>query len=152
MALSSVVMLHDNTSDDLLFSVIFRSFLQRHTPIRNRSLPPPCPRKGRLLVKTTSLNANALQDRAVHEGQEWHIVVGHRKVECTKPVIGTLVVRRLHDAVDGGFVKSAGEKLNHVTRVDDLLSYDKSGISQGDIKRTDQRIVDMSNPTPFAVR
>jgi len=56
----------------------------------------------------------------VCEGQEPHVVVGHGKGERAESIVTALVVRRSDDAVDGGFVESAGQKVHHVPGVDDL--------------------------------
>ena len=59
-------------------------------------------------------------------------------------------MRWLDDAVDGGFVESAGEKVQHVPSVDELSFYGEKSWGER-MKRTDQRIVNVSYPTPFSV-
>ena len=52
--------------------------------------------------------------------------------------------------MDGGLGELAGEKVQHVHGVDDLSVYGEK-LWGGRMKSTDQSIVNVSYPTPFAV-
>ena len=117
--LSLAVMLDDHPLYNLLFHPLVLALQLRH-PIHFRARDAPLAHSRCILVPALPRDPDALEDGALHERHEAHVVIRVPEEEQPKARVATLVRGRLEDAGDGRFVVPAREHLHRVARVDDL--------------------------------
>lgn len=93
---------------NLLLHALLFSLLERRLTIRRDTRLPPVPHRRRRLVLDASRNPHTLQNRALLDRHELHVVVRQPEVEHTEACAVVLVRRRLHDAVDRALVVPSG--------------------------------------------
>lgn len=99
-------MLHDYAVYRFLFHSLFR-LLEFALSIGTGSALPPNFHRGSLIVRTSSLNADFVEDGTVSVGSQYDVVVGHAEIKYTKASVISLVGRRLYNSMHGSFVEAA---------------------------------------------